>query len=188
MVAAAIVVAGTPARGTVVPSAADVIGRVPVEVDPATFPAISVDQEVLDWNHEITGAGAQEIVLTLAENLQLEAQALLRADRSVLEAVTHGDRLDELDGRLRRAAAGGATVVERYELDDVHVTLVVPFGEQVGLSLGLESRGTMTTETYDATGDLSNRASAPFATTFVLGRPTGARWLNVAVLPLEVER
>ena len=171
VVAAAIVVAGTPARGTVVPAAADVVGRVPVEVDPATFPAISVDQEVLDWNHEITGPGAQEIVLTLAENLQLEAQALLRADRAVLEAVAHGDRLDEMEGRLRRAAAGGPTVVERYELDDVHVTLVVPFGKQVGLSLGLESRGTMTTETYDAAGELRTRTSSPFATTFVLGRP-----------------
>jgi hypothetical protein len=158
---------------------------VPIEVDPATFPSISVDQEVLDWNHEITGAGAQEVVLTLAENLQLERGALLRADAAVLEAVDHGDRLAEMEGRLRRGAAGGPTVVERYAIDDVHVTLVVPFGEQAGLSLGLESRGTVTTETYDAAGELRTRASAPFATTFVLGRPTGARWLIVAVLPAE---
>ena len=32
----------------------------------------------LDWNHEIAGPGAQEVVLTLAENLELENQALLR--------------------------------------------------------------------------------------------------------------
>ena len=68
---------GAPARGNVEPAAADVLGRVPHEVDPATFPSISVEQDVLDWNHEITGAGAREIVLTLAENLELEAQALL---------------------------------------------------------------------------------------------------------------
>ena len=65
---AAIVAAGAPARGNVEPAAADVLGRVPHEVDPATFPSISVGQDVLDWNHEITGAGAREIVLTLAEN------------------------------------------------------------------------------------------------------------------------
>ena len=67
----------------------------------------------------------------------------------------------------------------------MNITLVVPFGRQAGLSLGLESRGTVTTETYDADGDLRSRSSAPFATSFVMGRPTGGRWLNVAVLPLE---
>ncbi len=101
--------AGAPARGVVVPAAADVLGRVPHDVDPATFPSISVEQDVLDWNHEITGAGAREIVLTLAENLQLENQALLRADPTILEAVDHGDRLDEMRG----SAASRARRVER---------------------------------------------------------------------------
>ena len=77
------------------------LGRVPHQVDPATFPSITVEQDVLDWNHEITGAGAREIVLTLAENLQLENEALLRADPTILEAVDHGDRLDEMQERLQ---------------------------------------------------------------------------------------
>ena len=51
-------------------------------------------------------------------------------------------------GGVEDAAEGGTTVAERYAIDDVHVTLVVPFGRQAGLSLGLESRGTVTTETY----------------------------------------
>ena len=187
VVGGAIVAAGTPARGTLVPETADVVGRAPLDVDPATFPTISVEQEVLDWNHEITGAGAQEIVLILAENLQLESQALLGADGTVLEAVDHGDRLDEMRDRLRASAAAGTTVVDQYQIDDVNVTLVVPFGKQAGLSLGLESRGTVTTETYDAAGHLHTKASSPFATTFVLGRPTGARWLIVAVLPVDAE-
>ncbi len=33
---------------------ADVLGRAP-EVDPATFPSITVEQDVADWNHEIAG-------------------------------------------------------------------------------------------------------------------------------------
>ena len=69
----------------------------------------------------------------------------------------------------------------------MHITLLVPFGKQTGLSLGLESRGTVTTETYDDGGNLQSRSSAPFAKTFVMRRATGARWLNVAVLPLDAD-
>jgi Na+-translocating ferredoxin:NAD+ oxidoreductase RnfD subunit len=178
----AIVAAGAPARG-VVTASADTLDRVPHQVDPATFPSITVEQDVLDWNHEITGAGAREIVLTLAENLELENEALLRGDPTILTAVDHGDRLDEMQARLSQGAAGGATVVDRYQIDDINVSLLVPFGKQDGLSLGLQSRGTVTKETYDEAGHVSGRETAPFATTFVVRRATGGRWLNVAALP-----
>ncbi len=183
-----VVAAGTPARGIVVPGADDVLGRVPHDVDPATFPTISVEQGVVDWNHEIVGPGAQAIVLTLAENLELENQALLRADPAILTAVDHGDRLDDMRARLADAVATGTTVIERYQIDEVNVTLLVPFGRQDGLSLGLESRGTVTTETYGAAGDVQTRASSPFAQTFVLRQATGGRWLNVDVLAPGAER
>jgi hypothetical protein len=175
--------AGLGARGVPVADTADILGRVPHDVDPATMPTITVDQGVLDWNHEISGPGAQAVVLTLVENLELENQALLRADPAILTAVDHGDRLDEMQHRLRDAQASGTTAVERYQIETVHVTLLVPFGKQDGLSLGLESRGTATTETYDAGGHRRARTSAPFASTFVVRRVTGGRWLNVAVLP-----
>ena len=42
----------------VVPATADVLGRVPLDIDPATFPTITVEQDVSDWNHEIVGAGS----------------------------------------------------------------------------------------------------------------------------------
>ena len=184
LVGVGVVAAGASAREVVGADTDEVLGRVPHEIDPSTFPEITVDQGVLDWNHEISGAGAQQIVLTLAENLELETQALLRDDESVLHAVDHGDRLDDMLGRLHDARTTGTTVVERYVIDDVHVTLLVPFGRQDGLSLGLESTGTKTTETYDSDGDLQSSESSPFATTFVLRRATGGRWLNVAELPL----
>jgi hypothetical protein len=38
---------------------------------------------------------------------------------------------------------------------------------------------------YDATGGLHARAPSPFSLTFVVRRATGARWLNVAVLPSD---
>ena len=61
--------------------------------------------------------------------------------------------------------------------------LLVPFGRKDGLSLGLAARGAMIQETYDAAGSLQARQSSPFALTFAMRRATGARWLNVAVLP-----
>jgi hypothetical protein len=65
------------------------------------------------------------------------------------------------------------------------VSLLVPFGKQDGLSLGLAARGTMIQETYDAAGNLLSRTSSSFAQTFAMRRATGARWLNVAVLPAK---
>ena len=166
------------------PQTSDILGRALEEVDPSTLPAITIDQGVLDWNHEIAGKGAEAIVLTLVENLEVENQALRRSDASLLTAVDHGDRLDAMQKRLADATASGSTVIQRYQIETVNVTLLVPFGKQDGLSLGLQSRGIATTETYDAGGHLQQRASSPFATTFVVRRATGGRWLNVAELPL----
>ncbi|HET9344145.1 MAG TPA: RnfABCDGE type electron transport complex subunit D [Candidatus Limnocylindrales bacterium] len=181
-IGAGIVLAGTPARGTVAANTGDVLDRVPHQVDPATFPTITVDPDVSDWNHEIAGDGARAIVLTLAENLELENQALLRRDESILPAVDHGDRLAELQAKLREAGAGGQTVITRYRFDSLNMSLIEPFGVQTGLSLGLEAGGTMVEETYDAAGTLVGSREAAFARTFVMRRATGDRWLNIAVL------
>jgi hypothetical protein len=185
LLSTAIVAAGSPARGTIDPAAAEVLGRVPHDVDPATFPSITVGKDVVDWNHEIDGAGAREIVLMLVENLLLESQAVRRNDVSILEAVDHGDRLDEMRARLVDDAAKGTRVVEKYRIDEVKVVLLPPFGKQEGISLGLESHGTMTAETYDDSGTLTDRAESPFAKTFVMRRATGDRWLTVAGLPIS---
>ena len=78
----AIVAAGAPARRVVDPKVADVLGRLPRDIDPATLPSISVAQDVIDWNHEITGAGAQQVVLALAENLRPRAPGAANRGRS----------------------------------------------------------------------------------------------------------
>ena len=152
-------------------------------MDPATFPTISVEQDVGDFDITLLGPGAQQLVLTLAENLMLEGEALRRGDESILTAVDHGDRLEEMQDRLRKATSSRATTIESYDFDDVTMSLVVPFGRQTGLSVGLDSRGTMTEETYDTSGALLSRTTSPFAKMFVIRRATGGRWLNVAVLP-----
>ena len=183
LVGASIVVAGGPARGVVVPGTAEVLNRVASAIDPATLPAITVRQDVIDFDHQLAGPEMQGVVVTLAQNLELENQALLHRDDTMLPAVDHGNRLIEMQGRLRDAAATGTTVITHYKFDSLDVSLLVPFGRQDGLSLGLAARGTMTQETYDAAGTLQARQSSPFDLTFAMRRATGARWLNVAVLP-----
>ena len=190
LIVVAVLVLGTgifavasPARGIAAPDVAAILSRAPQQVDPATFPTISVEQDVGDFDITLLGPGAQQLVLTLAENLMLEGEALRRADESILTAVDHGDRLVEMQDRLRQAAATGTRTIEAYDFDEVTMSLVVPFGRQTGLSVGLDSRGTVTEETYDASGALLTRTTSPFAKMFVIRRATGGRWLNVAVLP-----
>ncbi|MBI3747564.1 MAG: hypothetical protein HY262_01745 [Chloroflexi bacterium] len=178
----AVVAAGTPARGLVVPDTTEMLTGTPRIVDPATLPPITVAQDVTDFDHAIADA-APEILVTLAQNLEIENQALLRGDAGLLTAVDHGDRLKEMQGRLRDAQASGRTVVSHYRFDSVRVVLIVPFGVQTGASLGFQSRGLVTEETYDSAGVLQSQRASPYSLTFAVRRATGARWLNVAVLP-----
>jgi Na+-translocating ferredoxin:NAD+ oxidoreductase RnfD subunit len=182
VVGVGVVFAGTPARGLVVPDSSEALNQLPHQINPETLPPITVSQSVWNWDHEIAGSAPQLLVL-LAQNLEIENQALLRSDASLLTAVDHGDRLKEMQARLHGDATAGTTVIDLYAFDSVNVTLLVPFGVQTGLSLGFDSRGTVTEETYDSAGRLVSRRSSPFADTFAIRRATGARWLNVAVLP-----
>ncbi len=178
-----IVLAGTPARSPANFAAAEILTRIPVQVDPATLPPVTVGQDVIDFDPQLAGPGMQEVVVTLAANLELENQALLRHDLSILNAADHGDRLSEMQGRVQDATDGSASwVISHYQFDSISVSLLVPFGRQDGFSLGLAGRGTLIRETYDAFG-LVARETVPFAQTFAVRRATGDRWLNVAVLP-----
>jgi hypothetical protein len=151
-------------------------------VDPTTFPPITIEPDVADWNHEMSGDGALELALTLAENLEVENQALLTGDGGLLVAVNHGERLDEMEARVA-ATEGGELAISHYSFDSLNLTLVEPFGVQSGLSLGVEATGTVRTETYDESGALVATDEGSFETTFVMRRATGDRWLTVAVLP-----
>jgi Na+-translocating ferredoxin:NAD+ oxidoreductase RnfD subunit len=182
VVSVGILAAGIPARGTVLADPVETLNRPAPIVDPATLPAITVSQEVVDFDHELAGSGMDGVALTLAQNLELENQALLRRDGSLLPAVDHGDRLDEMRARLEQAERG-RTAIAHYQFDALDVSLLVPFGAQTGLSLGLHGTGTVIEERYDASGTLQSRQSSAFSLTFAMRRATGARWLIVAVLP-----
>jgi hypothetical protein len=182
IVAVGIVAAGLPARGTSVAGGDALLNDIPTNVDPSTLPAVTVDTEVRDYDHELADDEMTEVVVTLARNLEVENQALLRRDDALLTAVDHGDRLAEMRARLEDADASGTTTLTHYAFDAIDVSLLVPFGVQTGMSLGLTGRGTMTVETTRADG-VVDRESSPFELTFALRRATGDRWMNVAVLP-----
>ena len=187
VVGAGIVVAGVPARGVVAPVSSEALTRPPTTIDPATLPAITVSDDVISFDHTLEGAGMAQVVATLGQNLALENQALLKRDASLLPQVDHGDRLDDMQQRLADAGAMGTTRVEHYDFDSIDARLLIPFGKQTGLSLGLDGRGTVTEETYDASGNLLSRREAPFAQTFALRRALGDRWLNVGVFPIGTD-
>jgi Na+-translocating ferredoxin:NAD+ oxidoreductase RnfD subunit len=178
-----IVAAGTPARGTVAPNVSEVLTRPVTAIDPSTLPPITVGQDVVDFDQRLAASGMQDVVVTLAQNLELENQALLRGDESLLSAVDHGDRLAEMQARLRDATASGRIPVVHYRFDRIDATLLVPFGRQTGLSIGLRSAGTMTEERFDADRRLVESHESPFDLIFAVRQVTGERWLNVAVLP-----
>ena len=185
LIGGGILAAGIPAREVAIGSSDELLNRLPTTVDPATLPSVTVADEVRDFDHELADAEMSGVLVTLARNLELENLALLERDEAILEAVDHGDRLDEMRERLRAAEASGATVVTHYDFDDIEVSLLVPFGAQTGLSLGLTGRGTMIEETRDANGTVIDQESSPFHLTFAMRRALGDRWMNVAVLPAD---
>lgn len=184
----AIVAAGSPARGTVLPDGVEALNRPAPAVDPATLPPITIDREVVEFDHERAADGMHEVVVALAQDLALESRALLERDEELLAAVDHGDRLDEMLARLGEAEATGSTTVDRYAFDAIHVSLLVPFGQQSGLSLGLTGHGTIVSERYDREGRLEDSETGPFELTFAMRQATGSRWMLVGVLPPTAAR
>ena len=192
LVGTTVVAAGAPARESFVSAFApssdvgspDGPGSSPaisVEVDPSTLPMVTIDPEVTDRG-DLSQADAQAIALTLAENLEVEAQALRRGEKSLLSGVDDGQRQTTMERRVDDVIETGRAIVPHYSFEDLHVVLVQPEG-QAGLSLGFRARGSVVAVTYGVDGNEQGRMVSPFSRTFVLSRPTGARWLLVEVGP-----
>jgi hypothetical protein len=187
VVGATVVAAGTPARESSVTAStlasSGPIGqpRLDVHVDPSTLPQVTIDPDVTDRG-DLSQADAQAVAVTLAENLQVEAQALRRGEKSLLPSVDGGQRLTTLQERVDDVIETGRAVVPHYAFDALHVVLVHSAG-QTGLSLGFEASGTVEEVTYGVDGAERSRTTSPFTRTFVLTRPTGARWLLVDTQP-----
>jgi hypothetical protein len=157
---------------------------VAVEIDPASLPTVTVDEEVAALNSDVAGSGS-ELALALAENLAIEGEAMRRADPSLLRGADDGERLIEFERRIESAATAGELAVTQYAFDSLHLHVVQTEGPQGGASLALDAQGVIETITYDAQGAELYRTTADFASTFVLRHGSGERWLIAAELPLK---
>jgi hypothetical protein len=131
-------------------------------------------------NSDIVADGGRGLALLLAENLAVEAQAVLRGDPALLRAVDHGDRLAALEQQIARSGTAGDRVVADYTFDSLHLSVIFTEGSQGGPGLGFSATGMVDQITYDAGGTELARATAPFATMFVMRQALGDRFLIVA--------
>jgi hypothetical protein len=184
LLGSAIVAAGSPAREPILAANVGAAPEIAVEVDPSALPTVTVDPEVSRYSADLAGAGAQDLAVTLAENLEVEAEALRGADGSLLPEVDFGDRLREMQRRVDAAVATGEATVERYTFDSLHLVPLVVVDGQGSLSLGLQARGSLEEITYAADETVSGRTTSPFALTFVLSRSAGGRWMIADTRPI----
>jgi len=177
IVAVGILVAGAPARQTAI--AAPVAEEVSVVVDPDSIPTVTEDPDVAALNTDIS---TQEMAVILAENLQVEGQALFNRDSSLLTQADGGDRLQDMLDRVDDAVVTGQVVVSNYRFESMHAYVAPTEGSQ-GASLGFEASGVVEVVTYDGLGVEQVRSSQPFDTVFVLSQVAGDRWLILEELP-----
>ena len=124
-----------------------------------------------------TPEGAQSLAATLAWNLQVEAQAVVTGDESLLPAVDDGARLHDLQHQIEAVAANAPRVAPAYTFDSLHLIVVYPGGLQHGANAGLVAAGSVTDVTYSPAGARLSSAQRPFAFTFALRQTTSGHWL-----------
>ncbi len=64
--------------------------QIEVEVDAATLPPVNVGADVMALNSDIASGDFNDLAIQLAETLQIEGEAMLRGDSSLLLAVDAG--------------------------------------------------------------------------------------------------
>jgi hypothetical protein len=183
LVAAAVVVAGAPARQTA--QAAVVETPVEVETEAVPLPPVTIAAEVEGLNSEIANGGAGELAVALAEDLMIEGEAMRRADSSLLRAASDGQRMLAMERRVEVAATTGKFVVANYRFESLHLVVVFTDGSQGGASLAFEATGVLEHVTLDNDGLEVQRVETPFESVFVMRQGAGQRWLIVDELPPE---
>jgi hypothetical protein len=181
LVVFAIVLAGASARPATgaMPAVPDTI---PVEVDPASLPEVVVDPSVDGMDMVIDDRIAADLVLTLAENLALEGEAIRTVDAELLTLADGGDRLTEIQGRINDAVTTGERPVDSYTFDSLTLRLIDETEGQTSAALAFDGTGTVETIVYDPDGNEVARSERNFDSTFVLRQLAGERWLIVDVL------
>ena len=170
-IAMLIIVFGAPARDAALAFPVAEPAAVAVTIDPATLPTITHEDDPM-----LGGIEADAIALMLAENLEIEAEAMIRGESEALLAADFGSRLEEMQGKMARFIASGEWTVPTHAFDSLHLRIVPAFGGQ-GMDLAFDATGTIREITYDADREVLATESRSFATTFVLRQATDDRWL-----------
>lgn len=181
LAAVAIVAAGAPARVPVETDPVPGVSELDVEIDPSTIPRVVIDPGVQALNVDVDEEYARELALALAENLEIEKEAIRQGDRSLLAPADGGFRLTEMQERIDQASGGGARVAFDYEFDSLTLGVSETARGQSGAALAFVGTGTVEEITYDASGVEQDRTESGFETTFVMRQVGGVRWLIVDV-------
>ncbi|HSJ71857.1 MAG TPA: hypothetical protein VLA29_09465, partial [Acidimicrobiia bacterium] len=149
---------------------------VEVEVDPSGLPNVTVSAEAA----ALEGVAAMDptaLGLALAEALEIEGLAMLRADTSMLRAADSGERLIDMERAVEAAATAGRPITDEFRFDTMHVDVVHTAGPQGGASLMIHGSGTVDHVVRDASGAEVERSSEAFESDFVLTLGSDGRWL-----------
>jgi hypothetical protein len=147
------------------------------DIDPASLPSVTIDPEVAGISARLaTPEGAQDLAASLAFNLEVEQEAVIRGDATLLAAVDHGARLEKMQAQIERDA-DEVRVASSYRFDSLHLIVVFPGGLQTGANAGLVASGTVTDVSYTSSGQESGSTERPFAFTFALRQVRPGHWL-----------
>lgn len=183
---AVVAVAGHPNR--IAASSEPPPPEIEVEVEPKALPTVTIDDDVAGLSAELaTQPGAQALAAALAFNLEVEAEAIMNRDPSLLPAVTDGQRLQDVT-TLIESQLGGDIVVPTYEFDTMHLSIVYPGGLQRGANAGLTVTGTVTWTTYSPDGTELDVLRKPIDMMFSLRETTSGRWLTTATPDPSIAR
>lgn len=176
LAAMAILAAGAPIRSDPV-AAASTDREIEIAIDQSELPDVTL-------NSALRRAGVDEdlaslVVVSLAENLAIEGEAMRTANGGLLGLAAGGNRLDEMQARLDAAIATGDRPVDVYTFDSLQMSVHRAEGEQLSMGLVVHAEGTVQRVWYDAMGTEQESESAEFRGEFVLRQIAGDRWLIV---------
>jgi hypothetical protein len=175
--AGGVVVANIPSRVPDVDALPTLESGVVADIDPASLPSVTIDPEVAGISARLaTPEGAQDLAASLAFNLEVEQEAVIRGDATLLAAVDHGARLEKMQAQIERDA-DEVRVASSYRFDSLHLIVVFPGGLQTGANAGLVASGTVTDVSYTSSGQESGSTERPFAFTFALRQVRPGHWL-----------
>jgi hypothetical protein len=176
--AAGLVVANIPSRVPGVDALPTLESGAFADIDPASLPSVTIDPEVAGISARLaTPEGAQDLAASLAFNLEVEQEAVIRGDATLLTAVDHGARLQKMQAQIEGSAYNGPRVASSYRFESLHLIVVFPGGVQTGANAGLVASGTVTDVDYTSSGQESSRIERPFAFTFALRQVRPGHWL-----------